>query len=534
MASSSLSVAVCMYNRMTSLDYQGPIEFLAALSAKTKPYMFKEKADSLPTLGPFTYLSHTLEPVAPGYAGEAGPRLTPDKTFGEAKEQFDIIMVPGGIPEVPQELNDFLIRQVPGAKYVLTICTGSWVLARTGLLDGKRATGNKFVFKEMLADTASHSIQWVARARWVVDGKFWTSSGVTAGADMASAFVTQIADEATAQTIQNVIEMRAKGQDDDEFAAVFGLLRLRLPRKTNHLHVCPTPDAFSFPRLHIFDAKIERLAAHRTRNEWQLRRSNTLVPRSLIASRFSVFLIHAFTEGRAQDVHSYSVEHVLDSRLQQTRLRHISHHHPLSSTSASLTPRTAMARTFWFLGATGKFYPGRVQFDVWLNERVHPNGVPQFGAHRIVAHTLANNRVYLYSQVYMHNGVTGLVEWVNYFLPPPLTVMDFGWRGPHNPVNPAPPLMRVYGQMMVDDLNPGPLPNGAPRPQVPANGVRLYWHHKTEARTNGVRKMYYIPHTRRGRAYLTKIKIPAGSKGDWFRRLRWATQVQNYRAALKN
>ncbi|KAL1716902.1 class I glutamine amidotransferase-like protein [Schizophyllum commune] len=224
MSPPSLSVAVCMYNRMTSLDYQGPIEFLAALSAKTKPYMFKEKADSLPTLGPFTYLSHTLEPVAPGYAGEAGPRLTPDKTFGEAKEQFDIIMVPGGIPEVPQELNDFLIRQVPGAKYVLTICTGSWVLARTGLLDGKRATGNKFVFKEMMADTASHNIEWVARARWVVDGKFWTSSGVTAGADMASAFVTQIADEATAQTIQNIIEMRAKGQDDDEFAAVFGLV----------------------------------------------------------------------------------------------------------------------------------------------------------------------------------------------------------------------------------------------------------------------------------------------------------------------
>ena len=33
----------------------------------------------------------------------------------------------------------------------------------------------------MMADTASHNIEWVARARWIVDGKFWTSSGVTAG-----------------------------------------------------------------------------------------------------------------------------------------------------------------------------------------------------------------------------------------------------------------------------------------------------------------------------------------------------------------
>ena len=93
---------------------------------------------------------------------------------------FKLMGFPGP-PDVPQELTDFLVRQVPGAKHVLTVCTGSWILARTGALDGKRATGNKFMFKAMVADTASRNIDWVARARWVVDGKFWTSSGVTAG-----------------------------------------------------------------------------------------------------------------------------------------------------------------------------------------------------------------------------------------------------------------------------------------------------------------------------------------------------------------
>ncbi|KAI5895404.1 class I glutamine amidotransferase-like protein [Schizophyllum commune H4-8] len=224
MSSPSLSVAVCLYPNLTALDYQGPIEFLAALSAKAKPFIFKEQADALPTLGPFVYLSHTLEPVAPGFSGEAGPRMTPDKTYGEAKEQFDILLVPGGPPDVPQELTDFLVRQLPGAKYVLTVCTGSWILARTGALDGKRATGNKFMFKTMLADTASHNIDWVARARWVVDGKFWTSSGVTAGMDMANAFVAQLAGEPAAKTIQMGLEMRAKDQDNDEFAAVHGLV----------------------------------------------------------------------------------------------------------------------------------------------------------------------------------------------------------------------------------------------------------------------------------------------------------------------
>ncbi|KAL1747632.1 class I glutamine amidotransferase-like protein [Schizophyllum fasciatum] len=225
--SDSLSVAVCLYPNMTSLDYQGPIEFLAALSEKAKPFIFKDspvKPEDLPTLGPFTYLSHTLEPVQPGIAGEAGPRATPDKTFGEAQEQFDILLLPGGKPEVPKELTDFLIRQVPGAKYVLTVCTGSWILARTGALDGKRATGNKFFFKAMQADTVAHHVEWVPRARWVVDGKFWTSSGVTAGMDMANAFVKEIAGDVTAQLIQAMLEMRAKEQGDDEFAAVHGLV----------------------------------------------------------------------------------------------------------------------------------------------------------------------------------------------------------------------------------------------------------------------------------------------------------------------
>lgn len=54
-------------------------------------------------------------------------------------------------PEVVDpSLIEFLKRQAPGAKYILTVCSGSWVLAGTGLLNGKKATTNKAFFKKIV------------------------------------------------------------------------------------------------------------------------------------------------------------------------------------------------------------------------------------------------------------------------------------------------------------------------------------------------------------------------------------------------
>lgn len=53
---------------------------------------------------------------------------------------------PGGVPD---ELLEFVKQQAPGARYILSVCTGSWILAGTGLLDGKRATTNKSYFNRV-------------------------------------------------------------------------------------------------------------------------------------------------------------------------------------------------------------------------------------------------------------------------------------------------------------------------------------------------------------------------------------------------
>lgn len=102
------------------------------------------------------------------------------------------------------------------ATWVLSVCTGSALLAKTGLLDGKRATSNKKSWKWVISQ--SDKVQWIEQARWVVDEKFYTSSGISAGTDMSLGFIADRYDTETAQTIANEIEYRwAKNPDNDEF-----------------------------------------------------------------------------------------------------------------------------------------------------------------------------------------------------------------------------------------------------------------------------------------------------------------------------
>jgi putative intracellular protease/amidase len=135
-----------------------------------------------------------------------------------------ILLIPGGVGARALVNDDGFVQTLKAlaekSLWCLTVCTGSALLASTGLLDGRQATSNKLVFTWVT--TTGTSVLWQKQARWVVDGKYYTSSGVTAGIDMSLGFVADRFTHDKAIEIANYIEY--EWQEDktlDPFANLY-------------------------------------------------------------------------------------------------------------------------------------------------------------------------------------------------------------------------------------------------------------------------------------------------------------------------
>lgn len=120
----------------------------------------------------------------------SGIRLLTDLACS-SRTQTDTLLVPGG-PDpdtIAGELIDWIRRTSPLARRVGSICSGAFLLARAGLLDGRRATTHWRMAAEL--QQRFPRIEVTADAIYVRDGSLYTSAGITAGIDLALALVEE-------------------------------------------------------------------------------------------------------------------------------------------------------------------------------------------------------------------------------------------------------------------------------------------------------------------------------------------------------
>lgn len=170
--------------------------------------------EALDIYGPLEVWSYVADFELYMIAQEIGPVMSAQGVATVATHSFvtapnlDIVMVPGGLGSRSQLLNthmlEFIQRADKNTAYTTSVCTGSALLAKAGVLDGQRATSNKRFF--FLSEQQSDKVDWVAEARWVESGKYITSSGVSAGMDMALGLVAKEYGKKKANTLASLIE----------------------------------------------------------------------------------------------------------------------------------------------------------------------------------------------------------------------------------------------------------------------------------------------------------------------------------------
>lgn len=199
-APSPLRVGAVVFDDFELLDLFGPLEMFGLLE--------KEAA--------VTLLAREKGPVK----SSAGVRVVADEPLADVAG-FDLLLLPGGLGTRLLARDAAFLREIrrlaDSSGHVASVCTGSLLFAAAGLLDGRRATTNKRVFP--VISSAFPKVLWQGRARWVVDGKFVTASGISAGTDMALALISGRFGRERALEIAKRAEYRwSENPADDPFA----------------------------------------------------------------------------------------------------------------------------------------------------------------------------------------------------------------------------------------------------------------------------------------------------------------------------
>lgn len=192
MTAQQKTVALLLFPEVEVLDFAGPFEVFSVAAQSVDPAPFHV----------VTVAASRAQLTAIG-----GLKVVPDHDL-DSCPQADVVLVPGGNGSRKAMRDDkimaWLARQAAGAEIVASICTGALLLGKLGLLDGLRATTHWSAIGELQA--LSDKIDVQPQARFVDNGKYLTSGGITAGIDMSLYLVKRLGGQALVDLVIREME----------------------------------------------------------------------------------------------------------------------------------------------------------------------------------------------------------------------------------------------------------------------------------------------------------------------------------------
>ena len=179
-----MQIAILLYDRFTALDAVGPYEILSRI--------------------PGAEVIFAAARPGPVRTDMASLALTANAALGDVSAP-DVLLVPGGPGTADlladQPTLDWLRGIDAATTWTTSVCSGSLLLAAAGLLTGRRATSH-WICLDHLSAFGAHPVE----ERVVIDGKYATAAGVSAGIDLALHLAGRMAGDEVAKAIQLVVE----------------------------------------------------------------------------------------------------------------------------------------------------------------------------------------------------------------------------------------------------------------------------------------------------------------------------------------
>jgi transcriptional regulator GlxA family with amidase domain len=176
-------VAILAFEDVQSLDVTGPLEVLASAHALSRSPDHSERG----------YEVRVLSRDGAPLRTSSGLEIVPDGDFATTPARLDTLIVAGGLGSRAAGADlatiEWIAHTSARARRTASVCTGVFLLAGAGLLDGRRATTHWAAASELAR--LHPAVRVDPEPIFLRDGDIWTSAGVTAGMDLALALVEE-------------------------------------------------------------------------------------------------------------------------------------------------------------------------------------------------------------------------------------------------------------------------------------------------------------------------------------------------------